>query len=185
LTGRYVTPDPIGLEGGINLFSYTENNPVTSIDPEGLHWWVPNPRSGAIPHRHQSPNGPITIVNSRDPGAWPGDSAHYGPKPAEDQQAPPGLLQAIESFYLERSLKQLAEGHNTAAFIDVSGASAVCLARCMAGPSLKHQSFEGVVRGSLVAGSKRAIGATIGSYLYYGYEAYECIKKCKEPCQNK
>lgn len=35
-TGRYLTPDPIGLEGGINLFVYANNNPVNWIDPEGL-----------------------------------------------------------------------------------------------------------------------------------------------------
>jgi RHS repeat-associated protein len=34
-TGRYITPDPIGLEGGINLFTYAENNPVNYIDPVG------------------------------------------------------------------------------------------------------------------------------------------------------
>jgi RHS repeat-associated protein len=33
--GRYVTPDPIGLEGGINLFVYAANNPITSSDPFG------------------------------------------------------------------------------------------------------------------------------------------------------
>lgn len=35
-TGRYLTPDPIGLRGGINLFVYTKNNPVNLIDPLGL-----------------------------------------------------------------------------------------------------------------------------------------------------
>jgi RHS repeat-associated protein len=42
-TGRYVTPDPIGLAGGTNLFVYT-NNPVNRIDPWGLapgDWWDP------------------------------------------------------------------------------------------------------------------------------------------------
>jgi RHS repeat-associated protein len=34
-TGRYITPDPIGLGGGINLFAYT-NNPVNTIDIYGL-----------------------------------------------------------------------------------------------------------------------------------------------------
>jgi len=35
-TGRYLTPDPIGLDGGINLYSYSHNNPVNLIDLFGL-----------------------------------------------------------------------------------------------------------------------------------------------------
>ncbi len=34
--GRYVTPDPIGLEGGINLFAYVKNNPTNWVDLLGL-----------------------------------------------------------------------------------------------------------------------------------------------------
>ena len=35
-TGRYVTADPIGLLGGVNLYGYVLNDPVNLIDPEGL-----------------------------------------------------------------------------------------------------------------------------------------------------
>ena len=35
-TGRYITPDPIGLAGGINLYAYAGNDPVGGIDPQGL-----------------------------------------------------------------------------------------------------------------------------------------------------
>ncbi len=32
---RWLNPDPIGIEGGINLFEYTASNPITFIDPTG------------------------------------------------------------------------------------------------------------------------------------------------------
>jgi len=36
--GRFVQRDPIGIEGGLNVYAYTANNPVVSVDPEGEYW---------------------------------------------------------------------------------------------------------------------------------------------------
>jgi RHS repeat-associated protein len=34
--GRFISEDPIGIEGGVNPFAYVENDPANASDPEGL-----------------------------------------------------------------------------------------------------------------------------------------------------
>jgi len=61
--GRFLTKDPIGYAGGINIYAYTANNPSNGIDPLGLDTLYEfhlqqrfaNPRA-ARPNRPQPPN---------------------------------------------------------------------------------------------------------------------------------
>jgi RHS repeat-associated protein len=46
--GRWLSRDPIGEEGGINLYGYVGNAPVNWFDPLGLDPLVPNPTADKL-----------------------------------------------------------------------------------------------------------------------------------------
>ena len=67
-TGRFISRDPIGVKGGLNLYEYCGNEPIRNIDKFGTDFWVEGPSSSADnkePAGHQSicvgdPNGEYT-----------------------------------------------------------------------------------------------------------------------------
>jgi RHS repeat-associated protein len=38
IIGRYISRDPIGVAGGLNLYAYVGNDPINRADPQGLFW---------------------------------------------------------------------------------------------------------------------------------------------------
>jgi len=122
-----------------------------------------------------------------------------------------GLFEGFEEYLKERTMKQLAEGHHVAAFIDVLGLSALCYSKCMVWPGLiVHEVIEegtptaatGIAKIFYHFTDKRFVWGRFSKLLvpelskkltryipYVGwgllaYETYNCIRECQQdvPC---
>jgi RHS repeat-associated protein len=96
-TGRYMIPDPIGLWGGINLFAYTENNPLRYIDPYGLDLigsQVRDSSGNTVFYFYDTDTGAEYIyrgITEPAPKISPKTGGEYGP----EAQLPPGRYEFI------------------------------------------------------------------------------------------
>jgi RHS repeat-associated protein len=66
--GRFLTRDPIGYEGGIDLYGYTANDPVNEEDPDGLQGYKVADHNGS--YLMDVPNGQDIDRNIREAMTW-------------------------------------------------------------------------------------------------------------------
>jgi len=71
ISGRFLQRDPIGHNGGANLYAYVGNDPATRIDPSGL---------GGISGYTVSPDGAVLPPGSQN-GLFPGDTGSTAAPP--------------------------------------------------------------------------------------------------------
>ena len=94
-TGRYSSPDPIGLEAGINLFDYARSSPAVYTDPLGLSTYLCVRPLGEPPGRLHWPflqHSYMCIVRN---GVTRCDSSNLAPGapifPSPDEPLQPGV----------------------------------------------------------------------------------------------
>jgi RHS repeat-associated protein len=74
--GRFVSEDPAGFGGGLNVYAYVKNDPVDFVDPTGLKCWQSSPWT-QIPQLW-GPNGPAPYLTLDDGLFWVRTGWSYG-----------------------------------------------------------------------------------------------------------
>lgn len=66
--GRFISEDPIGLEGGINAYAYTANDPINRRDPAGMEWECKTEKFTAVDENGDEVEGEKVVCENNGGG---------------------------------------------------------------------------------------------------------------------
>ena len=93
-TQRFISRDPIGVQGGSNLYTYVDNNPVNEVDPLGKVGKAPFDLSPGP----KTPKSPLPLPSKPDPTPTP------LPKPKPEPPPCSCFLQCMSMLFWEALL---------------------------------------------------------------------------------
>ena len=106
--GTFISKDPIGFRGGLNLYAYVGNNPVNRKDPSGLSFLLYNSDTETLTLYNnfgfqvdQFPAGNNTATGPNSNGPWPNGAYPYSYYVPHPESGPTGKFGSNGNFVFD------------------------------------------------------------------------------------